>query len=122
MKMETEATLTIDSFFEKHIEFKDPAVKEVFTDFFDSNYKLEGKDAKGMMQVLELAHAAMFRPNETIQERVLEGANVQEKVNAMQFPGGSIVKTGLTPSQEQSVKEMVASGLSEDKARALILD
>ncbi len=124
MRMETEAKVTIDSFFDKHPEFKDPAVREVFTDFFDSNYKLDGKNAKGISEVLELAHGAMFRQNESVQERVLQGADVMEKVNAMQFPGGTVVRTGLTPSQDASIKEMMAANpnMSEDRARELILD
>lgn len=122
MRAETEAKVTIDSFFEKHPELSDKDVRDAFTDFFDLNFKLEGKDSKGISQVLEIAHAAMFRPNESIQERVIAGANVNEKVNAMQFPGGTLVQTGLTPEQDASVKEMVAAGVPEDKARELILD
>ena len=40
----------------------------------------------------------------------------------MQFPGGTIVKPGLNAEQQQSVNELVASGMSESKARELILD
>lgn len=111
-----------ESFFEKHPVFKDPDVRDVFIDFVDSNYKIEGKSSKEVAVVLDLARQAMFRPNETVQERVLKSAGVQEKVNAMQFPGGTIVKPGVTPEEQKSIDEIVATGMSEAKARQLILD
>jgi hypothetical protein len=64
----------------------------------------------------------MFKPSESIQERVLKGANVQEKVNAMQFPGGTIAKSEYTPDVRKSIDELVATGLSEEKAIELISD
>lgn len=112
----------IDTFFDSTPELQDPVTRQVFIDFFDANYKIEGKSPKEVTQTLNLAKQAVFRPAETVQERVLKGAEVQDKVNAMQFPGGTIVKTGLTPDQQQSIDEMVATGMSEDRARALILD
>ena len=112
----------IDSFFDKHAEFKDPDVKDVFIEFFDNNYKIDGKSPKEVTVVLDLARQAMFRPSETVQERVLKAAGVQEKVNVMQFPGGTIVKPGLTAEQQKSIDEIVATGMSEQKARELILD
>lgn len=120
VRIETESAIT--SFFDKYKDFKDNDVKQVFIDFFDSNYKIEGKNAKQVIQTLELARSAMFKPTESIQEKVIKSANVQQKVNAMQFPGGTIVRSGLNQEQEQSVKELMATGMSEDRARALILE
>jgi len=118
-----ENKLVTETFFNKYPEFTDTNVRDVFIDFFDSNYKIEGKTGGQLRQVLELARDAMFKPNQSIQERVLKGANVQEKVNAMQFPGGTIVRPGLTPDQQRSVDEMVSTGLmSEDQARKIILE
>lgn len=121
-QIQTENKFIIDSFFSKHPEFSDQNVRDVFVDFFDSNYKIDGKSGSQITQVLELARSAMFKPAQSIEERVLKGANVQEKVNAMQFPGGTIVRNGLTPDQQRSVDEMKAAGISEDRARELILD
>jgi len=74
------------------------------------------------MTVLELARESMFKPSETIQERVLKGANVQEKVNAMQFPGGTIAKTDYSPEMRKDLDELIATGLSEEKAVELLSD
>lgn len=112
-----------DNFFSKHAVFKDVDAKAVFMDFFDQNYKIDGKTPAQIAQTLELAQQAMFRPNESVQERVLKGAGVQEKVNAMQFPGGSIVRENITPEQQKSIDEIVATGkMSVEKARELILE
>lgn len=111
-----------DSFFTKHPEFKDQDVRAVFIEFFDSNYKIEGKTPKEAAAVLELAHQAMFRPNESVQERVIKAAGVQDRVNAMQFPGGTIVKSAISPADQKAIDEIVATGMSEEKARQLILD
>lgn len=112
--------VVIDSFFEKHPEFKDPDVKEVFVNFFDANYKLDGKDAKGVATVLELARSAMFKPSETIQERTLKAAQVQDKVNAMQFPGSTGGGDTFTPEQKASIDEMVSAGVPREKAIELV--
>ncbi len=120
VRIETESV--INTFFDKYKDFKDPDTKQVFIDFFDSNYKIDGKGPKEVVQTLELARSAMFRPTESIQEKVIKSAGVQEKVNAMQFPGGTIVRSGLTADQQQSVNELKATGMSEDRARALILE
>lgn len=117
-----ENKFTIDNFFKNTPELKDENVRQVFIDFFDANYKIDGKTGDQIVQVLNLAKQAMFRKSDSIQERVLAGSNLQEKINAMQFPGGTIVKPGLTADQQQSVNELVASGMSESKARELILD
>ncbi len=111
---------TLEKFVERHPELKDADVREVFFDFVDSNYNWNGKVGKDLMTTLELAREAMFKPSETIQERVLKGANVQEKVNAMQFPGGTIAKPNYSPEMRKSIDELVATGMSEDKALELL--
>ncbi|MGI9142559.1 MAG: hypothetical protein ACR2IJ_05165 [Fluviibacter sp.] len=118
-----EVKSTLDSFIDRHPELKDEDVREVFFDFVDSNYNWQNKGSKALMTVLELARESMFKPSETIQERVLAGANVQEKVNAMQFPGGTVVtKPTMSPEVKKSVDELVATGMSEEKALQLISD
>ncbi len=113
---------TLEKFVERHAEFKDADVREVFFDFVDSNYNWSGKTGKDLMTVLELARENMFKPSETIQERVLKGANVQEKVNAMQFPGGTIAKNDYSPEMRKSIDELVATGMTEEKALELLSD
>lgn len=113
---------TLNTFIERHNELKDEDVREVFFDFVDSNYKWQGKNGKDLMTVLELARESMFKPSESIQDRVLKGANVQEKVNAMQFPGGTIAKTDYSPEMRKSIDELIATGMSEKKAIELLSD
>jgi hypothetical protein len=113
---------TLDKFIDRHSELKDEDTREVFFDFVDANYNWQNKGGKELMTVLELARENMFKPSETIQERVLKGANVQEKVNAMQFPGGSIAKTDYSPEMRKSIDEIVATGMSEEKAIELLAD
>jgi len=115
-----EVKSTLDKFVDRHTELKDEDTREVFFDFVDSNYNWQNKSGKELMTVLELARESMFKPSETIQERVLKGANVQEKVNAMQFPGGTIAKTNYSPEMTASIKELVATGMSEEKAIELL--
>lgn len=115
-----EVKSTLEKFVERHSELKDEDTREVFFDFVDSNFNWEGKSGRDLMTVLELARESMFKPSESIQERVLKGANVQEKVNAMQFPGGTITKTDYSPDVRKSIDELVATGLSEEKALELI--
>ncbi len=113
---------TLENFVGRHPELKDDDVREVFFDFVDSNYNWTGKSGKDLMTVLELARENMFKPSETIQERVLKGANVQEKVNAMQFPGGTTPKTDYSPEMRKSIDELKATGMSEEKALELLSD
>jgi len=113
---------TLDTFIDRHEELKDEDAREVFFDFVDNNYKWQGKSGKDLMTVLELARESMFKPSETIQDRVLKGANVQEKVNAMQFPGGSVAKTDFSPEMQKSIDELKATGMSEEKAIELLSD
>lgn len=117
-----EVKSTLDKFVERHPELGDEDTREVFFDFVDSNYKWQDKSGKELMTVLELARESMFKPAETIQERVLKAAGVQEKVNAMQFPGGTITKSAMSPEIRKSVDEMVATGMSEAKAIELLSD
>lgn len=111
---------TLESFVARHPELKDADVREVFFDFVDSNYNWNGKTGKDLMTVLELARENMFKPSETIQERVLKGADVQNKVNAMQFPGGSQPRAGIAPEKQKSLDELKGTGLSEEVALELL--
>jgi len=113
---------TLEKFIDRHDEFKDEDTREVFFDFVDSNYNWQNKSSKELMTVLELARENMFRPAETIQERVLKGANVQEKINAMQFPGGTVTKNDYSPEMRKSIDELKATGMSEEKAVELLAD
>ena len=111
---------TLEKFVERHAELKDTDVREVFFDFVESNYNWGGKSGKELMTVLELARENMFKPSESVQERVLKGANVQEKINAMQFPGGTIAKSDYSPEMRKSIDELKATGMSESKAVELL--
>lgn len=113
---------TLEKFVERHTELADEDTREVFFDFVDSNYNWQNKSGKELMTVLELARESMFKPSETITERVLKGANVQEKVNAMQFPGGTVAKTDYSPEVRRSIEELTATGMSEEKALELLSD
>lgn len=117
-----ETKSTLEKFVERHSELKDPDVREVFFDFVDANYNWNGKTGKDLMTVLELARESMFKPSETVQERVLKGANVAEKVNAMQFPGGTAAATTRSPEIQKSIDELKATGMSEEKALELLAD
>lgn len=113
---------TLDTFVERTTELKDADVREVFFDFVDANYNWQGKTGKELMTILELARENMFKPSETIQERVLKGANVAEKVNAMQFPGSTGNKVEISAEKRKDVEELKATGMSEEKALELLAD
>jgi hypothetical protein len=113
---------TLDKFVERHIDLKDDDVREVFFDFVEDNFNWQNKSGKELMTVLEIARESMFKPSETIQERVINAAGVQKKVDAMQFPGGTMEKGGDSPEKSQSIKELISTGMSEEKARALLSD
>ena len=119
-RLSMEVKGTLDKFIDRHGELKDEDTREVFFDFVDSNYNWQNKSGKQLMTVLELARENMFKPSETIQERVLKGANVQEKVNAMQFPGGTVSKQSYSPEMQKSIDELKATGISEEKAVELL--
>jgi hypothetical protein len=121
-RLAVEVSSTLDKFIDRHTELKDVDTREVFFDFVDSNYNWQNKSGKELMTVLELARESMFKPSETIQERVLKGADVQNKVNAMQFPGGTIAKQNYSPEMKSSIDELVATGMSEEKAAELLSD
>lgn len=122
-RLATEVRNTLDTFIERHDVLKDEDTREIFFDFVDSNYNWQNKSGKELMTVLELARENMFKPSETIEERVLKGASVAEKVNAMQFPGGTVInKAALPPEVKKSIDELVATGMSEEKALELISD
>jgi hypothetical protein len=117
-----EVASTLEKFVERHPELKDEDAREVFFDFVDSNYNWQNKGGKELMTTLELARENMFRPSESIQERVLKGADVQNKVNAMQFPGGAMTKASVSPEMQRSIDELKSTGMSEEKARELLSD
>jgi hypothetical protein len=119
-RIEQEVKSDLAKFVDRTKELQDPDVREVFFDFVDANYIWQGKSGKELITVLELARENMFRPSESIQDRVLKGAGVQEKVNAMQFPGGTGAEVGLSPEMRRSVDELKATGMSEDKAIELL--
>lgn len=121
-RLASDVKSTLDKFIDRHTELGDEDTREVFFDFVDSNYNWQNKGGNELMTVLELARENMFKPSETIQERVLKGANVQEKVNAMQFPGGTVAKTDYSPEMRSSIDELVATGMSEEKAAELLTD
>lgn len=121
-RLATDVKNTLDTFVERHNELKDEDTREVFFDFVDANYAWQDKGGKELMTVLELARESMFKPSESIQERVLKGANVQEKVNTMQFPGGTVAKTDYSPEMRKDLDELIATGMSEDKAIELLSD
>ena len=121
-RLATEVKGTLDKFIDRHSEFKDEDTREVFFDFVDQNYNWANKSGKELMTVLELARENMFKPSETIQERVLKGADVQQKVNAMQFPGGTVAKQAYSPEMQKSIDELKTTGISEEKALELLSD
>jgi hypothetical protein len=121
-RLATEVKGTLDRFIDRHTELKDADTREVFFDFVDSNYNWQNKSGRDLMTVLELARENMFKPSESLQERVLKGANVQEKVNAMQFPGGTVTKNDYSPEMRKDLDELKATGMSEEKAVELLTD
>lgn len=121
-RFEAETRSTLKNFIERHPELKDDDVREVFFEFTENNFNINGKSGKDLMTVLELARESMFPKQESIQERVLKGANVQEKINAMQFPGGTVTKPGLSKEMQDSIEEMKKAGISEAKALELLSD
>lgn len=123
-RLSQEVSDTVKKFVERTPELKDEDVRDVFFDFVDSNYVWQGKTGKELITTLELARENMFRPNESIQERYIKGAEVQGKINAMSFPGstGNASVSDLSPDKKQSLEELKATGMSEEKARELLSD
>lgn len=121
-QQKADVTSTLAKFIDRHPELNDTDVREVFFDFVENNYNYQGKGGKDLMVVLELAQESMFKPSESIQDRVLKGADVQNKINAMQFPGGTISKQSLSPDLKNSLEELKATGMSEEKALELLSD
>ena len=112
----------LKGFIEAHKELQDEDVREVFFDFVDNNYNWQGKTGQDFKAVLGMAYDNMFRPSETVQERVLKGANVSKSVNAMQFPGGTTTKSSHSPEIQKSIDELKATGMSEEKALELLAE
>jgi hypothetical protein len=112
----------LQKFVEAHAKLQDEDVREVFFDFVEQNYVWQGKSGKELAAVLSMAYENMFRPAETVEARVLKAAGVAEKVNAMQFPGGTSAKPSYPPELKQSIDELKATGMSEEKAIELLSD
>lgn len=111
----------LQNFVGKHTELKDEDVREVFFDFVDENYNWQGKSGKELTATLEMAYENMFRPAESVTDRVLKAAGVQEKVNAMSFPGGTGGgRSSFSPEVQKSIDELKAAGMSEEKAIELL--
>jgi len=121
-RMATEIQSDLQKFVNKHPNLQDEDVREVFFDFVQANYVWQGKSGKELTATLEMARENMFRPSESMQDRVLKGANVSEKVNAMQFPGGSTTRQAFSTEKQKSIDEMKATGMSEEKAIELLSD
>lgn len=121
-RFDAEQQSTLKSFVGNHKELADEDLRDMFFDYVDNNYNWQGKSGNDLMAVLELAVDNMFKPAETIQDRVLKGARVAEKVNTMQFPGGSSGKGADSPELRSSLDELKATGMSEEKARELLAD
>lgn len=121
-RLAQEIKSSLETFVARHDKLKDDDTREVFFDFVDANYNWQGKSGKDLITVLELAKEAMFKESESIQERVIKGANVQEKINTMQFPGGTGGRQSFSPEMRKSIDEIKATGMSEEKAIALLSD
>lgn len=119
-RIDQEVQSDLKKFVESSPQLKDEDVREVFFDFVDANYAWQGKSGKELRVLLSMAHDAMFRPSDTVQERVLKAAGVAEKVNAMQFPGGTGAPTTFSPEMKNSIDELKATGMSEEKAIELL--
>ncbi len=113
---------SLQRFVGENPELKDPEVRDLFFDFVESNYNWQGKSGRELEAVLDMARENYFRPSETMENRVLKGASVAEKVNAMQFPGGTGAKTTYSPEMQKSIDELKATGMPEDKAIELLTE
>jgi len=119
---DAEVRSNLNTFVGAHSELKDEDVREVFFDFVESNYNWQGKSGDGLKNVLEMAYDAYFKPAESMQDRVLKAADVQGKVNAMQFPGGTGSKNLLPAEMQKDIEALKATGMSEEKAIELLSD
>lgn len=119
---DTQVQADLKGFVGRHDQLKDEDMREVFFDFVDENYAWQGKSGPALMATLEMAYENMFRPAETVTQRVLKAAGVAEKVNAMQFPGGTGARTTHSPEMQKSIDELKATGMSEEKAVELLSD
>jgi len=114
---------TLDAFVTANKELQDPDIREMFFDFVENNYQWQGKTGKALMGVLDMARESYFKPSQSIQDRVLKGADVQGKVNAMQFPGSTQGnQSGLSADKKASLEELKSTGMSEEKALELLSD
>lgn len=119
---DTQVRSDLETFVESHPALKDPDVREVFFAFVESNYNWQGKAGAPLKNVLEMAHDSYFQPAETLKSRVLKASEVQGKIGAMAFPGGTGTKTSYSTEMQKSLDEMRAAGMSEEKALELLSD
>ena len=121
-RLQLDIKSTLDKFVDRTPEMKDPDVREVFFDFVNENYAWQGKSGKELLTILELARENMFKPSETIQDRVIKGANVAEKISAMGFQGNTDSKVQVSAEKRKDIDELKATGMSEEKAIELLSD
>ena len=119
-RLQQDVTDTLKKFVAEIPELQDADVREIFFDFVESNYVWEGKSGSALRETLGMAYENMFRPSETVSERVLKSANVAEKVGVMQFPGGTAQKTSFSSDMQASIDQLKATGMSEEKAIELL--
>lgn len=121
-RLAQEVQSTLQKFVNEAPELKDPDVREVFFDFVENNYVWQGKSGAELRATLGMAYENMFRPVESVQERILKAAGVAEKVNSMQFPGGTATKTSYSPEMQASIDQLKSTGMSEEKAIELLTE
>lgn len=121
-QLEGQVRSDLQNFVGKHAELKDEDVREVFFDFVEENYAWQGKTGKALSATLEMAYENMFRPAESVTERVVKAADVAGKIGAMSFPGGTGAVTTHSPEMQKSIDELKATGMPEDKAIELLSD
>jgi len=124
--LEKDITMTLDNFLGSRPELTDPDVRDVFLDYVSDNYKWEGKAGNDLLNILETAASVVFpkqvKDVQAVEQRILKGIDVQEKINTMQFPGGQVQQKGYSLETENSIKELMNTGYSRDEAIALLDD
>ncbi len=121
-RQEAQVRSDLQNFVKGHDELADEDVREVFFDFVEENYAWQGKTGKALEATLGMAYENMFRPSESVTDRVIKAAGVAEKVNATQFPGGTGKVTTHSPEMQKSIDELKATGMSEEKAIELLTE
>jgi len=124
--LEKDITMTLDGFIGSRPELADPNVRDVFLDYVSENYKWEGKTGADLVSILETAATVVFpkqvKDVQATEQRILKGIDVQEKINTMQFPGGSVHQKGYSLETENSIKDLMSTGMSREQAIELLED